>query len=307
MKIIEIQNCDICRSLDSQILGKPKFTNETPDILKSVNIDIVRCKKCGFYYINPMIYFDEEDIINLYGNQYFQEEKLTGRWIRKRSLDRIRRLNKLEYYRENKVLKFLDLGCGEGYMLEEASSRGYEVHGVDFTDNLIDCVKDRKNISFKKGTLMEIKYPANYFDAIYVDSVLEHVQSPIELMSEINRILTKGGVLYIAIPNEGSLDIKFRGMISRIKNPGVSVNLNPLQNPYHVVGFTPEVISKIARETEFEVLDIRTYGGVDEIMKRKWKLNIRALFIHLFLMPIYLTGLVLNKGHYIEAYLKKPQ
>jgi len=168
-------NCDICGSKDKRIIGRPKLTVYTPDILKSVTTDVVRCKKCGFYYINPMYYFDEEDIITLYGNQYFQEEKLTAWWIRKRSLDGIRRLNKLEYHRENKVLKFLDLGCGEGYMLEEASSRGYEVHGVDFADNLIDRVKDRENISFKKGTLMEIKYPANYFDAIYVDSVLEHV------------------------------------------------------------------------------------------------------------------------------------
>lgn len=307
MKIIETKNCDICRSLDSQILGKPKLTAETPDILKSVTTDVVRCKKCGFFYISPMYYFDEEDIITLYGNQYFQEEKLTAWWIRKRIMDRIKRLNMLEYYRENKVEKFLDMGCGEGYMLEEASSRGYEVHGVDFSDSLIDRVKDRKNISFKKGTLMEIKYLDNYFDALYMDSVLEHVQSPIELMTEINRIIAKGGVLYIAVPNEGSLDIRFRSLIRSIKNPGISVYLNPLQNPYHIVGFTPEVIQEIARQTGFDVLDIRTYGGVDEIMKRKWKMNIRALFTHLFLMPIYLTGLVLNKGHYIEAYLKKPQ
>ena len=71
------------------------------------------------------------------------------------------------------------------------------------------------------------------------------------------------------------------------------------------MGFTPEVIAELAKKIGFNVIKIKTYGGIDEIMKRKWKINLRVFFVHMLLMPVYLTGLIFKKGHYIDAYLKK--
>lgn len=56
-----------------------------------------------------------------------------------------------------------------------------------------------------------IPLPDNYFDVVVVQAVLEHVLNPIQVVSEIYRVLKKGGIVYAETPflqhvHEGAYD-----------------------------------------------------------------------------------------------------
>ena len=146
-------------------------------------------------------------------NTYFGEK--SNWYTKKRKLDSKERLNKAAGFTSNKIENFLDIGCGEGYSLIEAMSRGWNVYGLDITDHRIETAK-ASSIKFINSDLINSNLPSNFFDIIYIDSVLEHVYNPSDYLSEIKRILRKGGILYLGVPNEDSLFNDVRKIFIRL-------------------------------------------------------------------------------------------
>lgn len=126
-----------------------------------------------------------------------------------RSRNRRQRLSWLKYGCQHEVEKFLDIGCGEGYTLIEASEKGWDTWGIDIIDSRVEDARS-KEIHFIKGDIFKAKFPGDHFDCIYMDSTLEHILDPVSYLTEIQRILRKGGTLYISVPNEECLfnDVK---------------------------------------------------------------------------------------------------
>lgn len=100
---------------------------------------------------------------------------------------------------------FLDVGCGAGYSLIQAKEElSCTVQGVDpepgahgvgrFTTGLW---QERPII---QGSAENLPYADNTFDVVYSSHVLEHVQSEIEALQEMKRVLKPGGVLIIGMP-----------------------------------------------------------------------------------------------------------
>ena len=89
----------------------------------------------------------------------------------------------------------LDIGCGLGDFLYMYKN----IIGVDIN---IDCV----NYCKSKGLnvlLMDIDilpFEDNSFDSIILDNVIEHIENPRNLLSEIKRELTPNGILLIGVP-----------------------------------------------------------------------------------------------------------
>ena len=72
--------------------------------------------------------------------------------------------------------------------LIEALRRGWEVTGIDIVDNRIKKAK-QEDVNFIIANFLEYELPENYFDFIYVDSVLEHVLNPKEYLIKIKQLL----------------------------------------------------------------------------------------------------------------------
>jgi 2-polyprenyl-3-methyl-5-hydroxy-6-metoxy-1,4-benzoquinol methylase len=98
-------------------------------------------------------------------------------------------LNKLP-----KNCKILDVGCGEGLLVEEFSKKGYNIIGLDL---------NYSSKYVKKGNLLKMPFKDDSFDLILCLDVLEHLSvsdQPIAL-AEIKRVLKKNGRFILAIPN----------------------------------------------------------------------------------------------------------
>lgn len=102
--------------------------------------------------------------------------------------------------------KILDCGCGEGVLVEEFRSKGYDIEGID---------KNYESEFVKKGDITSINYPDNYFDVVLVLDVLEHLpyNEQYKALNEIKRILKDRGVMILSIPNIANISARLKLLV----------------------------------------------------------------------------------------------
>ena len=99
-----------------------------------------------------------------------------------------------------KTAKILDIGSGVGYFLDEMKALGYKnLTGTSWTEGDLEALKKKKH-DVIKSDISFIKDDDNKYDFIYCRHALEH--SPFRMMAliEYNRLLKKGGQLYVEMP-----------------------------------------------------------------------------------------------------------
>lgn len=292
--------CPVCRSHEMKFIGKPFINNIARTLLKEDYL-VVRCKKCTTYYVAPEIPFTGEEWKLLYNEGYFA---LQTQWlIKTRKKELQQRINMLQKSAGKSKINFLDVGCGEGNALILASGKGWNTTGIDITDNRITEAK-KEVISFKEGGLLELQLPAESFDIIYMDSVLEHVLNPLDYLNEIKRLLSPGGVVYIGVPNEDSLQNYVKKVIySLTGKAAIAPQLKPFDTPYHIVGFNKKSLNIAFQKCGFKVLKMRNFGRKCEFLG--FPPGAKGFYIGLFLLPFEVLGALLRRDVYYEAILTK--
>jgi ubiquinone/menaquinone biosynthesis C-methylase UbiE len=104
----------------------------------------------------------------------------------------------------------LDIGCGDGAGLSTVKPSA-DYTGLDISPTQVTYMKQhfRSWKNKRSGTVSIIEHdavplpcPSKSFDLILACDVLEHVLEPEKLLSEIQRVLTPRGYLFVSIPNE---------------------------------------------------------------------------------------------------------
>jgi len=100
-----------------------------------------------------------------------------------------------------KSKKVLDVGCGTGYFAYIAAQKGANVLGIDFTDKAIEIAQRTYNHSrlhFKKLDATKI---SDKYDVIVSIGVLEHMDSPYNMLKLFKSHLKPNGKIIISTPN----------------------------------------------------------------------------------------------------------
>jgi 2-polyprenyl-3-methyl-5-hydroxy-6-metoxy-1,4-benzoquinol methylase len=183
------------------------------------------------------------------------------------------KLEPYDYARLNAVRKVLrdlhlekarviDVGCGSGVFSKLAASINCQVIGVDISKKAINILKKRyKNnnrLRFLSGTAEKIPLQKDSADVVFCFEVLEHLVDPSVCLNEINRILRKGGIALVSVPNWFNLDRLATLSITRncfLKIKGVlkdNKNISP-----HLQFHSPKGWSYIFRRAGFSILEMR--------------------------------------------------
>jgi|SRR3989344_7857881 len=108
-----------------------------------------------------------------------------------------------------KDTKILDAGCGQGLLVEEFHSRGYDIKGIDafYSSELV-----------RKDDLLKNGFADNTFDVILCLDVIEHFQKDEQedVVKELTRILKPEGRIIWSIPNKGNLTARIFFFISKL-------------------------------------------------------------------------------------------
>ncbi|MFA5093277.1 MAG: class I SAM-dependent methyltransferase [Candidatus Omnitrophota bacterium] len=163
------------------------------------------------YYPLPL----EEELQRYYAKKYFQLGKGSYAKIYTEEEKRYFRLKADLIFRQifrlnagKHMNTFLDVGCGEGWLLDRMHREGLKVKGLDFSSfGLIKFHRHLKK-NFTQGNvfslLKEEKKLKRKYDIIALANVIEHVVDPEEMMYLLKEILSRRGVLIIVAPNDFS-------------------------------------------------------------------------------------------------------
>ena len=161
-----------------------------------------------------------------------------------------------------KELKVLDVGCGDKFLKDPFEKKGLLYQGIDI--DIIDFNND------------EFPFLDNSFDLIVCLAVIEHIKNTQNFLSEINRILKKGGFFFLSTPN---WSYAFK---------------NFYDDYTHVQPYTKKSLSKILSDFNFE--DIHIVPGLRN--KHFWQYTMP--FAEFFSMILPFSG----DAKFIPSFLK---
>lgn len=95
----------------------------------------------------------------------------------------------------------LDLGCGQGTFASLFSKKAHQVIALDIKS--FPCWKKYKlkNLCFIKADANNLPFADNYFDIIFVNQLIHHLNNPKRYLQEIKRVAKKNSVIYIIEAN----------------------------------------------------------------------------------------------------------
>jgi ubiquinone/menaquinone biosynthesis C-methylase UbiE len=296
-----INNCKICGHHILKHIGIPSSNQNIPRI-KEKNYKIVQCINCMFYFIQPTIDLSQNEWEKLYNKDYFSNSSITKWKENLHKVERSYRISLIESKLKINKDRFLDMGCGEGYVLNDAYQHGFDVYGVDIANNIVN---KKPHITFYNKNIFEVNFPDNFFSAIYMDSVLEHIEDPIRILNELYRILKPGGVILIIVPNEDSQMNELKKILYRITFKGNKYSkIKPFKPPYHINGFNTFSLKKALQISNFKSLSIKGFGGNYKYWKA-CKLGTKNYFFRLIIYPLELISIVRNKQIQLLAIAQK--
>jgi SAM-dependent methyltransferase len=129
-------------------------------------------------------------------------------------------------YRSRSVI---ELGCGDGFLLEHLKADGCRVRGTTFLPRERDHVRERAyppDLGVDPGIDLTrpLPYPDGAFGVVLCAEVIEHLEVHSSLIAEAARILEPGGFLVLTSPNLGRV-------VSRIHFALTGVHLTKERRP----------------------------------------------------------------------------
>ena len=226
-------DCIVCGSRSAKLIF---FKDDYP---------IVKCQSCGLVFVEPES-FPKGASSELYDEKYFEggiySDYLGEREYRLSLFERKLPLVEAQVLKGGKLL---DVGCAAGYFLEVAASKGYDVFGVEVSKYATDHVDESLRPRVFTGVLEDARFPIDFFDAITMWDVLEHLPNPLDALREAHRVLQKGGKLIVETVNVSCINAKLLGPRWPLYRP-----------PFHLFYFSVSTLTELLRKSGFEVAKV---------------------------------------------------
>jgi trans-aconitate methyltransferase len=114
-----------------------------------------------------------------------------------------------------KDARILDIGCASGPKTNYMKQKGFQVEGIDFSENMIKNAKERfPDIDFNVLDVYNLEKLNKTYDGIFSQAVLLHIPKEriVEVLEKMKSKLNKDGLLYVAVKG-----IKDNGIEEEIK------------------------------------------------------------------------------------------
>jgi 2-polyprenyl-3-methyl-5-hydroxy-6-metoxy-1,4-benzoquinol methylase len=101
--------------------------------------------------------------------------------------------------------RLLDVGCGSGDYLLAMRQLGWDTHGLELNPSAARYAREQLDLPVLEGRLPEPRLDTGSFDVITMRDSFEHMPNPCEVLKDIRRLLTPGGLLILNTPNFDSI------------------------------------------------------------------------------------------------------
>lgn len=188
--------------------------------------------------------------------------------------------------------RVLDVGCSNGVFLDLFREKGWQTWGVEPSGS--GETARQKGYKILKTNFENAELPQNYFDLALLNHTLEHMENPVLVLKKAYKILKKGGVVFVDVPNAGGLGSKLLGKYWPYKLPDE-----------HKHQFTKESLSKVLKSAGFKVLHWESRSGVFEYANPLLELRRKRFLLDLITLPYSLIATIFDAGDSMSAIGKK--
>ena len=212
--IFEDINCPLCGGNERQEL----FTvdHRESNVLSLLEIDttvkdpsVVQCKKCGHYYMTPVVASDLMD-------KYYSI--INSEFYHNAGIDSEINYNEKEYDDYYKIIsaikpggKVLEVGCGKGMLLNLLKKKGYDTYGIEPSPVAYKYAKESLKLNVDNQFLHNSRFRNEKFDVVILIDVVEHILNMRPFLDDLKSVLKEGGLIFIGTGNIDSFNARFAG------------------------------------------------------------------------------------------------
>lgn len=328
-KFEELKKCVYCESNNIIYLFSAPNRFDKSDEIFSVS----RCNDCGIVFQNPRVksQFIEEYYTDTLGYYYPGKSKDTFLNKLKLILTIKVLINHFKYFnlgnksflikliswvfkRKFKIKmipdyvnngKVLDIGCSHGALLQELRGYGWEVKGLEMHKKSAEYAQSL-GLDVYQSTVEGIDFPDNYFNAITMGMVLEHLHEPFESLEKITKWIKPRGQLIFSIPYFNGFEF------SMFKEYCYG-----LQLPHHIVFLNKKVIVEYLKKIGYKNIKFYfQYFDRDVVTSAGYKYSEKGGFINkilssnkfirfILIKPLVYILSCLNKTSRVTVYAEK--
>jgi|SRR3989344_7769916 len=234
-----LSKCSICKSDNVTELFASK------DYISGEEFIIYICKACGAGVTHP-----QPQNINCYYPANYRRFAAPVEWF-------------LQTFYEFHVKKWmpklgssgraLEIGCGSGWMLRALHKQGWNVVGLERTEEEARFVSSLTGLKILSGDIAEIPSEPKY-DLILLFNVLEHMTDPRDVLQRCKKLLKEDGVLILSTHN-------FDSWQAHILGP----RWFHLDVPRHLFHFTPKALANLLEMEGLDIIQIKSISMVHDI------------------------------------------
>lgn len=232
---LETTSCPLCGAGN----GKPTRFDFTP-------YKLARCAECGLYFCATRP--TPESAAELYTRHDYFEGQGYASYAAQEPALRLTFRRFLRKLNDRFPLQgaLLEIGCGYGYLLDEARPYFQSRVGTDFSPQ---AAKQAATYGAKiyQGDIAGLP-PNDRYDCIILAHVIEHVYQPVPLLRAIREKLKPGGVVAVATPNIGSLWFPLMGR-----------KWSSFKIPEHVAFYNRQTLGRLLTSAGFKDISVIPY------------------------------------------------
>jgi 2-polyprenyl-3-methyl-5-hydroxy-6-metoxy-1,4-benzoquinol methylase len=174
---------------------------------------VVRCPRCNLVFVSPRLtpeslqrmyddvaYFEgDSGVYGTAGGRFSPAMQLQRQWTKGRLA-----LAEHELSRPVTGARMLEVGCAYGLFLGAARERGYDVTGVELSQNASDHAREKLGLRVHTSQLADAPVTGP-FDIICAWDTIEHVPDPVAFWRAVRKLLADDGVVVFSTPYFSSL------------------------------------------------------------------------------------------------------
>lgn len=190
---------------------------------------ILSCLKCEMMMVSEF----PDDLSTLYDKEYFEKDERGNigynNYFSSPAGNLLGKYAIIKLLSDKEKNKYLDIGCADGSLVEILNNYGIKASGLDISKDAISGGVSR-GLDLNVSDLKKINYDDCSFDFITAFDLLEHLDEPKNVLTEIKRILSDDGLFLFSTLG-----------ISRLENDEYWFN-NSLE---HLIYYNEDILRKL--------------------------------------------------------------
>ena len=200
------------------------------------------------------------DLRKFYAELYYQTPQTTTYQAEYSDLDRRYKtmrcdalLHALARLGLSKGDAFLDVGAGEGFLMDAADRERYDVTGLDHSsfgvEKFVPRLRDRLVVGDVVESLSSLAASGRRFVVCSLLNVIEHVVDPAGLMESVRHAMSPGGLVAITVPND------YSRLQALLREERMIDRDHWSAPPQHLHYFNAENLVRFCQSSGFEIVD----------------------------------------------------